>query len=536
MPTPLEDFISNRLPRITRKENLVNWFENVSKRNAEIIRPESRTDVKFTVQYAEKNNKKISVFGSKWSYTDCAIDIGNDIHLDTSKLNRLLAFTNLRHLGLREYERSVYSSVGSGRTDAKHLNYVQAGIKLHELNCELDAKGFALHTLGGSSGQSLAGAINTATHGADFKMGPLAAAVRAIHLISYGGIEYWIEPSQTMQITKQEKWEDPKLNILYDDDLFESTLVSFGCSGIVYAYVLETVPAFNLRSVSIQEPWTQTKTNVTTIANTPDLVPFDFFEAIITHDDKCRVTRRLRATNNAIRDYKDRNNTMVDQTDPQSQIDRLNRCWAFNILGIPVGRNAIDRQVRSTIFSTRPSGNHQHKSWIIHTFQPDCPTPPKEHNPAEKKILSQEYIVSAKYAVQIIDDIREILRTRRKEKDAIIVTINLRITQGSTGYLAPQIGTTAHLEIYLIDGANGNVAFVQDLKTLIKNFNAIDRGDNARHVKIRPHWGQIHDPTIFDFNSLYEFLPKWRQNIDRLKAGSTKDTFDTTFARVRGLL
>jgi hypothetical protein len=49
--------------------------------------------------------------------------------------------------------------------------------------------GLVLETMGGSSGQTLAGAISTGTHGGDIFMGPLADCVLAIHLVGAGGTQ-----------------------------------------------------------------------------------------------------------------------------------------------------------------------------------------------------------------------------------------------------------------------------------------------------------------------------------------------------------
>lgn len=538
MATPLENFITQRLPVISRSENHANWFGNVSKLNAEIVRPESRSDIALSIKYAEQKDKSISVFGSKWSFTDCAIDSSNDIHLDTSELKNVLGISELNNLGLQSYESTVKSSIIQGETiSSQQLVYVEAGIKLHDLNCFLDTQSLALHTMGGSSGQSLAGAVNTATNGADLKKPPLSDAVRAIHLFSYGGEEYWLEPANQYKVTKPDQWQDQKLKLIYDDDLFYSVLISFGCSGIVCAFVIETEHSYTLRSKSVQEPWGQTKIQLSTISNDSNTIPLDFFEAIITHENECRVTRRVLADDNSIRDYPDRNNVTVDQTDPQAQIDRLNRCWGFNILGWRIGRNEIDKQIQQTVLAIRPDGDYQHKSWIIHTFQPDCPIPPKEHSLTERRIRSHTYIVDARFAVQIIDELRKILLQQREGNRAIIVTINLRMTGQSCAYLATQRHPmSAHLEIYLIEGALGNSRFESALNTLIQNFNAVNRGENLKDVKIRPHWGQMHDPGIFDFKTLYPKLGVWQSNINKLKNGSTKTTFESKFAKDRKLL
>jgi FAD/FMN-containing dehydrogenase len=73
---------------------------------------------------------------------------------------------------------------------AMRLIHVESGIKLYELNDLLDKLGLALITMGGSSGQSLAGVLSTSAHGMDIDRGPIPDMVRAIHLVAPGGVQH----------------------------------------------------------------------------------------------------------------------------------------------------------------------------------------------------------------------------------------------------------------------------------------------------------------------------------------------------------
>jgi hypothetical protein len=139
----------------------------------------------------------------------------------------------------------------------QRLIHVKAGIKLAHLNCLLDNKGLAMPTLGGSNGQSLAGAISTGTHGTNVRLPPIQDFVRAIHLIGPGGKQFWIEP-RAHRITDREKMEhlkeiqvlDPCMEIIYEDSIFDACLVSVGAAGIIYSVVLEAAPEHHLRSTT----------------------------------------------------------------------------------------------------------------------------------------------------------------------------------------------------------------------------------------------------------------------------------------------
>jgi hypothetical protein len=144
--------------------------------------------------------------------------------------------------------------------DGSLLYFTEAGITIHDLNNQLDglAPPLALKTMGGSDGQTIAGAIATGTHGSDFDRGPLADSVRAIYLIGAGGVHHWIEPSFAITDPAQVQAAFPYIvpaNIHYDDNLFRSALVSVGAMGVVYALILDVVPQYALAQLNQWTTW-----------------------------------------------------------------------------------------------------------------------------------------------------------------------------------------------------------------------------------------------------------------------------------------
>ncbi|MEV4900307.1 D-arabinono-1,4-lactone oxidase [Citricoccus sp. NPDC055426] len=65
--------------------------------------------------------------------------------------------------------------------------WIAAGTKLHEVCSALWAEGMELPTLGGFSGQTIAGAISTATHGSGRRAACLSAYVQAVRLVDAAG-------------------------------------------------------------------------------------------------------------------------------------------------------------------------------------------------------------------------------------------------------------------------------------------------------------------------------------------------------------
>src|SRR5262249_12618716 len=133
-----------------------------------------------------------------------------------------------------------------GGPTLNHLVHVEAGIKVEDLMQFLDRNTLAPFTMGGASGQTLEGVISTCVHGSDFDRGPIPDKVRAIHLVGPDGMQHWIEP-ENMPITSQQPLADalgPDVTIHYDDDWFDTALVSVGALGIIYSVVFEVTPQY----------------------------------------------------------------------------------------------------------------------------------------------------------------------------------------------------------------------------------------------------------------------------------------------------
>jgi FAD/FMN-containing dehydrogenase len=136
----------------------VNWGRNFSITPSLTCTPEHLDDIVEIVREAESANLRVHAFGSKWSFSDCAVT--PDCLVDMTHLGR----------PIQTIQKALSSSAG----DPSLLYHVEAGITLEELYLALDnfvdpltgtKRRLAMETLPGSSGQTLAGAISTGTHG-----------------------------------------------------------------------------------------------------------------------------------------------------------------------------------------------------------------------------------------------------------------------------------------------------------------------------------------------------------------------------------
>ncbi|MDM0116733.1 D-arabinono-1,4-lactone oxidase [Variovorax sp. J22R133] len=284
-----------------------NWHGNVTRRVTSTVRPTTLSGLVDAVRTAERMNMgrgvRVGVEGTRWSYTECTVPQASTplippLVIDTSGLNNIrsdvLGAARLDTLESvlpdwprQRIDRMVATANGLDPDTAPplpiwtRLVHVEAGIKLWDLNCKLDPPPFpgapfitlplAIPNLGGSRGQSLAGAINTGTHGATVDLPPIPDLVRALHLVANGGQQWWIE-RRNKPVTNEAAMRDlmargvldPCLELRYDDHLFNACLVAMGQAGIVYSMIIEAVPLHMLQEETRTMSWEAVKAEIRT--------------------------------------------------------------------------------------------------------------------------------------------------------------------------------------------------------------------------------------------------------------------------------
>ena len=105
---------------------------------------------------------------------------------------------------------------------------VEAGMRLHDLNAALDARGLALANLGATCEQSVAGATATGTHGTGRLLGSTATFITAVRLVAANG-----------SVVVASRAESPKL--------FAAARLGLGALGVLSQLTLAVEPQFYLR-------------------------------------------------------------------------------------------------------------------------------------------------------------------------------------------------------------------------------------------------------------------------------------------------
>ena len=181
-----------------------NWARNQACIPTDVQRPRSTEEVAAIVRRANVAGRRVKAIGAGHSFTATAMTAGTLISLE--------------HL-----DRVLDVDVARGRVT------VQAGKTLRSLSGELDAVGLAMPNLGDINVQSIAGAINTATHGTGLALGNIATTIIGMELVDGRG-----------DVVRCDADTNP--------ELLHAARVGVGALGIATQVTIQCVPAFNLHA------------------------------------------------------------------------------------------------------------------------------------------------------------------------------------------------------------------------------------------------------------------------------------------------
>ena len=197
--------------------------------------------------------------------------------------NTLLIDTRGLASSLQGQLNSILSD--AARKANANLFHVEAGITMEDLDQLLDHQSprLAIQASGGSVGATLAGALASATHGAEFQWPLLVDCVRAIHLVGADGIEWWIEGDVPVADIKRLQTIYPNIQAshfiaagsqfvgLSAQNVLNAVIVSMGTMGVVYSVVLEVVPQFGVEQICVAVP----RSPILGLAGSPTLTGWD---------------------------------------------------------------------------------------------------------------------------------------------------------------------------------------------------------------------------------------------------------------------
>src|SRR6266542_3413356 len=220
-----------------------NWAGTAAAEPREVITPRSADEVAAAVRRAGELGTTVRMTGAGHSFTPAAITDG--IMLLPGGMTGI---------------RSVDAAAG--------LVTAAAGCPLRTLNEELLRHGLALANLGDIQVQTVAGAIQTGTHGTGRDAGGMAAQVAGLELVLADGT-----------ITSCSASANP--------DLFNAARVGLGALGVLTAVTFRVVPAFLLEAREEPMRWGDVIGRLDDL--TRDNEHFEFFW--FPHTDGCLTKR-----------------------------------------------------------------------------------------------------------------------------------------------------------------------------------------------------------------------------------------------------
>ena len=218
------------------KQPIAGYFDIANVNEAPSLDGHKRLVETIQVLLNEARNRALQVrpFGGTWSFSHVAASPGWMV--DTAYLNWVFPMGG-----------DILAGAYAGKTD--ELFFVQSGTKISQLNriIEKDYKR-SLNTSGASNGQTIAGAIATGTHGSAIDQGSLQNHIVGMHMVTGPSRHVWIERASDPATEATRFAGMLGAELIRDDDIFNSALVSFGCMGFVAAVMLKTVPLFLLNA------------------------------------------------------------------------------------------------------------------------------------------------------------------------------------------------------------------------------------------------------------------------------------------------
>nr|WP_294793637.1 FAD-binding protein [uncultured Mucilaginibacter sp.] len=458
------------------------------------FKPTTPQEVIAIIREAEKKDYRVKAVGSGHSFSDIALT--RDFLINTHQLNKVLS-TNLL---------SLLPGI-----DAAHLFVCECGVLIRQLNAALDARGLALPNMGAYTGQTIAGAISTATHGSGIKLGSLASLVEAIVMIGEKGEVFHIERGNGISAAPIQMGDIP-VTLIQNDDAFYSSVVSMGCLGVTYALVLKVTDAYLLKEERTFSSWEKIKGQLTRDsllgANRHLEVLLNPYQTRVKDDHDCLVTQRN-----------------ICQPEASKSWFRLHRAWFYTLVGWLMP-NFLLNSILRFLFNNFPKSTPYLIQASLKTLRDGCYIDKsfkvldlgKANNIAAYSL--EIAFPSANY-IQAVEALFVIFEQVAADGEQYITSpFSLRFVKTTKHYLAMQHGEpddfVCMIEFPVLKGTVGGEEILARIEHDMYRFGG------------RPHWGQYHHVGIGDhtLDKLYPQFADWKANYHRF---CTKGTFENNF-------
>jgi L-gulono-1,4-lactone dehydrogenase len=438
--------------------------------------PTSVEDVAAIVRQAEADGATVRAAGSGHSWSDAARPGGYLVRPDGMRSPLDLEAGLLR----RPAERLAT------------LVRVGAGMRVHELNDHLAARGQALVNMGGYDGQTVAGVVSTSTHGSGRDLGPLNDAVRSIDLVAAGGVMHRIEPDDGP--TDADRWRsrypEPANRIVQDDDVFAAAVVGIGCLGVICSLILEVRDAYVLTERRSGTTWERERDKIAGA-----LAAHRHYELLLTPyvgrdgEHRCMVTTRHPHDGRRPRWWssRSRRNLVAEAISGFPGAGRLMQAFAALLPGrMPAG---LEWSLKRLVDDEYTGPSHRVLNIGAANFLPAVSMEIGVPVDAEGT-----HVEAMERVFAVADEFRGLGRVFHT------APIALRFVKDSPALLSMMHGRelTMMIELILLDGTFGGAELLAAYENALRPLGG------------RPHWGQVNHLTRAEIERLYgEAFDRW---------------------------
>lgn len=395
------------------KRTFRNWAGTVQVEPREFLQLQSEGEVVAAVRAARRRGGQIRVVGAGHSWTDVAAC--DDV---------LVSLDGMQTIHEVDYERLRVT--------------VDAGIRLHRLVEELDARGLALLNLGSVVEQSLAGAISTGTHGSGLAYGALPTQMTAFRLVTGTG--------EVLDVDAEGAPE-----------LFAAAAVSFGCLGIITRITLQVERSYDIEEHCFSLPFDELLETAEHLYTDHPRVKFWW----LPHTGRVQVYTYDKTTS-----------PRRGRSELQRRMDQFVNDRLFNmILGvgsrIPAAVPRLNRLVGASYF--RPYRRIDRGDRLLTVSMPPV------H-------LENEYGIPVEKTAEMMDHVRRLIE---RERLSVGFVNEVRFVRADQNWLSGAYGRdSCQFGAYTPDGRHAR-RFLEGVE------------DIAYELGGRPHWGKDHhaDPA-----------------------------------------
>ncbi|HEV7930818.1 MAG TPA: D-arabinono-1,4-lactone oxidase [Actinomadura sp.] len=401
-----------------------NWAGNQQATARRVVQPRSTEEVAAAVRSAAEDGLTVRMTGAGHSFTGAAVAEG--VRLSPEGLTAV---------------RSVDTVSG--------LVTVEAGMRLRELNRILAQHRRALANMGDIQEQTVAGAVQTGTHGTGRDTAGLASQVAGLELVLADGSVVTCSADRR-------------------PELFEAALVGLGALGVITAITWRTAPAFLLRAREEPMRWEEVLARVDDLDAGNEHFEFYWFP----HTEGC-LTKR--------------NNRVSAPGAPAASrpLPRLRRWVDDEVLSNAVfgGVTRLGRRVPGAVpalngVSARALGARTYSDVSYKVFT----------SPRRVRFKEQEYAIPRDELLPVLRELRALFARRDWR---IGFPIEVRLLPAEDAWLSMAYGRpTAFIAVHVYH-RNPHAEY----------FGAVEELMTA--VGGRPHWGKLHTRDAAYLRTVY---------------------------------